>query len=173
MRRLSLLPVLAALLGACAPAAMDAGDEPPAGDPSDLPADTPAPEAAPLVLAEDPPFAVEVPADQPERARAEVFADPAFAPLVDALREAGLDDEAIGDLVADASVDRTGHPADPALARWRAERAETVRAARDFLDALEQREEQLGERVDRAALDEATGLVTVAGLPIGAERGAP
>ncbi|MBX3247674.1 MAG: hypothetical protein KF901_10895 [Myxococcales bacterium] len=154
-----------------------------------------------LVAADDPPFQVDVPDDQPERMADAVLGDPRFAPLADALREAGLADDELAGLVAEASVDRTGHPADRALAQWRADRREVVLSARDFLDAIDAREvelmrpherpgggpgglgptgegrspsgTELGEIVDRDALDRATALLSVAALPVDDERGAP
>ncbi|MCB9610911.1 MAG: hypothetical protein H6721_22425 [Sandaracinus sp.] len=168
--RLSTYTLLLALGGACAPAGIT-GTGPSSGEDLDLA--NAAPEAAVplLVAADEPPFAVEVPDDQPARAVEAFQEDPAFASLREALAEAGLDDAEAA--VAAASVDRTGHATDPALARWRADRRQVVLTARDFLDALETREAQLDVVVDRDALERDTALLSVAALPIDDERGAP
>jgi len=159
------------LVAGCAPASI-AGSGP-NGDTPDLESAAPEAQLPLLIAADEPPFQVAVPEDQPARAADAVMNDPTYAPLRDALREAGLDDAAIAEVVGAASVDRTGHEADPVLARWKADRREVVLTARDFLDALEAREEQLGTVVDRDALERDTGLLSVAALPIDDERGAP
>lgn len=168
MRRLTY--ILLALAG-CAPAGIHSSD--PTFTGPDLGAAAPEAQVPLLVAADEPPFAVDVPEDQAERAVDAVRNDPTFAPLAEALAEAGLDDDAIAAAIGAASVDRTGHAADPTLARWRADRREVVLTARDFLDALESREAQVSERVDRAELERTTGLLSVAALPFDDERGAP
>jgi hypothetical protein len=160
------------LAAGCAPASI-AGNDDPTGDRADLESAAPEAQLPLLIAADEPPFQVAVPEDQPTRAADTVMNDPSYVPLRDALREAGLDDAAIAEAVGAASVDRTGHDADPVLARWKADRREVVLTARDFLDALEAREEQLGTVADRDALERTTGLLSVAALPIDDERGAP
>lgn len=162
--------ILLALAG-CAPAGIRSSG--PTSDAPDLGEAAPEAQVPLLVAADEPPFFVDVPEDQPARAVDTLRNDPAFAPLADALAEAGLDDDAIAATIGAASVDRTGHAADLTLPRWRADRREVVLSARDFLDALEAREAQLSERVDRAELERTTGLLSVAALPIDDERGAP
>lgn len=170
--RLSTYTLLLALGGACAPAGIT-GTGPSSGEDLDLANAAPEAQVPLLVAADEPPFAVDVPEDQPARAVEALTTDPALASLRDVLREAGLDEAEMAEAVAAASVDRTGHAMDPALARWRADRREVVLTARDFLDALEAREAQLDVVVDRDALERDTALLSVAALPIDDERGAP
>ncbi len=160
------------VVAGCVPGTIT-GSDPSGQDSDDLSGAAPEARVPLLVAADAPPFQVDVPTDQATRAAEIVLTDPAYAPLRDALREAGLDDAAIADAVGAASVDRTGHAADATLARWRADRREVVLTARDFLDALEAREAQLETVYDRGALERDTGLLSVAALPIDDERGAP